>query len=138
MEYAVFRLVNRERKSRGLAPYKWNESLARAARYHAADMADGEYFNHDSHDRVNAGGRVILQRVGTTERRVRKFWPGYSGENIAQGQPDANTVMRSWMSSPGHRSNILSSSSTAIGVGFVHGIWVQNFGRDLPKERDAG
>lgn len=137
MEYEVFRMVNRERKSRGLAPYKWNENLARAARYHAADMVDGEYFNHDSHDRVRTGGQVALQRVGTTERRVRKFWDGYSGENIALGQRDAVTVMRSWMSSTGHRSNILSASSTAIGVGFVHGVWVQNFGRNLPKTAET-
>lgn len=137
MEHDVFLLVNRERKARQLAPYKWNENLARAARYHAADMVDGEYFNHDTHDRVKVEGRSVLRRVGKTERRIRAFWPEYSGENIAQGQPDAKTVMRSWMSSPGHRRNILSDSSTSLGVGFVHGVWVQNFGRDLPKESDA-
>lgn len=133
MEYEVFRLVNRERKSRGLPSYQWNENLARAARYHAADMVDGDYFDHDSYDRAETQGRVVLRKVGKTDQRVRAFWDAYSAENIARGQRDAKTVMRGWMASAGHRRNILCKSSTSIGVGFVHGIWVQNFGRDLPK-----
>ena len=136
MEYEVFRLVNRERKSRGLHPYKWNENLARAARYHAADMVDGDYFDHDSFDRVKSQGRVVLMRIGKSNQRVRPFWDAYSAENIARGPRDANTVMGGWMASSGHRRNILCKSSTSIGVGLVHGIWVQNFGRDLPKSSE--
>ena len=133
MEYEVFRLVNRERTSRGLVPYKWNENLARAARYHAADMVDGDYYGHDSYDRAETQGRVVLRKVGKTDQRVRAFWDAYSAENIARGPRDAKTVMRGWMASAGHRRNILCRSSTSIGVGLVHGLWVQNFGRDLPK-----
>lgn len=133
MEHEVFRLVNAERKSRGLPPFKWNENLARAARYHAADMVDGDYFKHDSFDRVGTEGRVVLRKIGNAAQRVRAFWDAFSAENIAQGPRDARTVMGGWMASAGHRRNILCKSSTSIGVGFVHGVWVQNFGRDLPK-----
>lgn len=133
MEHKVFRLVNAERRSRGLPPFKWNENLARAARYHAADMVDGEYFEHDSFDRVGTEGRVVLRKIGNAAQRVRAFWNAFSAENIAQGPSDAQTVMRGWMASAGHRRNILCKSSSSIGVGFVHGVWVQNFGRDLPK-----
>jgi len=44
-----------------------------------------------------------------------KFSAG--AENIAYGQNTPQEVMNSWMNSPGHRSNILSSSCTQIGVG---------------------
>jgi uncharacterized protein YkwD len=37
--------------------------------------------------------------------------------------------MKSWMNSSGHRANILRTTNRAIGIGFVDGYWVQNFGR---------
>lgn len=51
-----------------------------------------------------------------------------STENIAKGQSSAEKVMDSWMNSPGHRKNILSSTSNTIGVRLVNSHWVQNFG----------
>lgn len=54
-------------------------------------------------------------------------------ENIAAGQPTAAEVVRGWMDSPGHRSNILDAELTRIGVGHVLGgtygvVWTQVFG----------
>ena len=40
-----------------------------------------------------------------------------AGENIAYGQEDAEQVMKTWLKSPGHRSNILNSSYNRIGCG---------------------
>ena len=40
-----------------------------------------------------------------------------AGENIAYGQSTPEAVVQSWMSSSGHRANILSSSFTTIGIG---------------------
>jgi uncharacterized protein YkwD len=42
------------------------------------------------------------------------------GENIAWNYRDANSVMRGWMKSPGHRANILGKNFTEIGVGVAH------------------
>lgn len=39
------------------------------------------------------------------------------GENIAWGQKTPDEVMNAWMNSSGHRSNILNSKYTKIGVG---------------------
>lgn len=54
-----------------------------------------------------------------------------AGENIAYGQTSPAEVMNSWMKSPGHRANILSSDFNCIGVGHykTDGIdyWVQIF-----------
>ena len=40
-----------------------------------------------------------------------------AAENIASGQRTPEEVMRYWMNSPGHRSNILNSNYNNIGVG---------------------
>ena len=55
------------------------------------------------------------------------------GENIAKGQSGADRVMAAWMSSEGHRANILRESYGSIGVCAlkVNGViyWVQLFGK---------
>ena len=52
-----------------------------------------------------------------------------AGENIAQGQTSAQQVMNAWMNSSGHRANILNSTYTHIGVGYVSDghYWTQMF-----------
>jgi uncharacterized protein YkwD len=59
---------------------------------------------------------------------------GYSGwgENLAQGHATANEVMFGpfgWMSSAGHRANILNGNFTHLGVGYDAdgATWVQVF-----------
>ena len=59
---------------------------------------------------------------------------GYVGENIAAGQRNNTEVMNSWMASPGHRSNILSSNFKKVGVALCYDpnssykyYWVQLF-----------
>jgi uncharacterized protein YkwD len=82
-------------------------------------MLQQDYFSHTSQD-----GRSFSDRVDETP------YEGFpSGENIALGQRDPESVMSSWMSSDGHRNNILSERSTEIGIGYVDGYWVQVFGR---------
>ena len=39
-------------------------------------------------------------------------------ENIAYGQKTEDDVMKTWLRSPGHRKNILSTSVNSIGCGF--------------------
>jgi uncharacterized protein YkwD len=114
----VFRLVNEERSANGLAPYEWNAELALAAQLHAEDMVAQDYFSHDSLD-----GRDFVQRA-----RDAGYDGSPRGENIAAGQRTPEQVMQSWLGSSGHRANILSSSSTEIGVGFHQNHWVQVFG----------
>jgi len=124
-EAEVIRLTNLAREKEGVPALVYSADLTPAARYHANDMREDDYFNHDSHDRKDEG----LVFVCDTFTRIAKFDPAPSAENIAKGQKDAQEVVDAWMNSPGHRKNILSSSSRRIGVGKVGGVWVQNFGR---------
>ena len=124
-EREVLRLTNRERAKKGIRPLVWGEDLARAARYHAADMAYDHYFNHASFDRRE--GRLI--RLGIEFARIRRFDGKGSAENIALTPTDsAEEVVKRWMESPSHRANILNPANLRVGIGFCGGYWVQDFG----------
>lgn len=44
----------------------------------------------------------------------------YAGENIAYGQKNEESVMKTWLWSPGHRRNIMNTKFTHIGCGFAY------------------
>jgi uncharacterized protein YkwD len=120
-ENEVIRLTNVERAKKGCGKVKLNTKLRTAIRGHTQDMANKNYFSHDSQD-----GRSPWDRAKSA---------GYQtpiGENIAKGQRDAAEVMRGWMNSPGHKANILNCDAKAIGVGLSYdggtAIWGQLFG----------
>jgi hypothetical protein len=125
-ESDVVDLVNVEREARGLHPLAHDYSLAAAARDHSEDMGVQNYFSHTSLDGRTPGDRIMAA--------------GYSyssyGENIAAGQSTPESVINSWMSSDGHRANILNPNFCDIGVGYAyvadstyHHYWTQDFGR---------
>ncbi|MGW4564430.1 sigma-70 family RNA polymerase sigma factor [Streptomyces sp. NPDC004561] len=121
----VVALVNKERATAGCGPLTENPQLEKAAQGHSDDMAARHFFDHTNPDGADPGQRI-------TAAGYR--WSTY-GENIAQGQQTADSVMQSWMNSPGHRANILNCSSKDIGVGVHKGTggpwWTQDFGAKL-------
>jgi uncharacterized protein YkwD len=114
----VLDLVNQERADAGVPALRYDPALARAAQAHAADMVAQNYFDHTSLD-----GKDFSDRADAAG------YQGFAtGENIARGQSNAQEVMNSWMTSAGHRKNILSPNSNEIGVGVEQRTWVQVFG----------
>jgi uncharacterized protein YkwD len=131
LEQEVLGLVNAERRSRGLAPLRASASLGDAARLHAREMADGDYFEHDSLERTSRG----LAKACDWAERVRRFAPEahHVAENLAAGAETASEVVSGWMTSPGHRKNILDPGFREAGVGYWPGgregyYWVADFG----------
>jgi uncharacterized protein YkwD len=124
-EARVIELVNEQRAANGLPPMKYNGDLTNAARYHAADMKQDDYFNHQTQDRSNGA----LVRVCNWSERLKKYYTIYNGlaENIASVYDSPESVMEGWMNSSGHRANILGNYRE-IGVGFFDNYWVQDFG----------
>ncbi len=118
-ESEVIRLVNEKRQQNGLKPLTYDWELARVARYKSQDMKDNNYFSHQSP--VYGSPFDMIKNFGITYRSA--------GENIAKGQKTPEAVVNAWMNSPGHRANILNSSYTKIGVGYVASgnIWTQMF-----------
>lgn len=120
METELLTFVNRLRKSRALHPLKFNPSLTLAARYHAADMAYEEYFEHETH---NERYGEDCKEMGTFDR-VRKFLKGSNvlarGENIAAGQRNAQAAYVAWRDSPGHYKNLMDPGAVWIGIGYFY------------------
>lgn len=121
----VMRLINQERADQGLPALTVDLRLVDAARGHSQDMASNGFVGHTGADGSNAGARI--DRAGYS-------W-SYYAENVAAGQPSAASVVEAWMGSSGHRSNILASGATHLGIGYVNQsgteyghYWTVNFG----------
>lgn len=118
-EKEVVRLVNEARRNNGIGELTYNWELSRVARYKSQDMKDNSYFSHTS------------PTYGSPFRMIKSFGISYrtAGENIAKGQASPAAVVNAWMSSPGHRANILNPAFTEIGVGYVADgrYWTQMF-----------
>ncbi len=108
--YKVLELVNRERAAYGLPPLTLDASLTELAMFRAAECAI--YYPTDSnHTRPNG------KPCNTAPGYPTYYW----SENVAAGQHDAEAVMTAWMNSTGHRTNILKTTRTSIGIGaFYH------------------
>lgn len=107
--------VNAERAKYGLSALREDPELTRAACVRA-----NEIVRSFSHTRPNGES---WSSVSTAAR----------GENIAKGHSTVARVMAAWMSSEGHRANILRESFGSIGVCAIDvgGVryWVQLFGK---------
>lgn len=87
--------TNRYRASKGLAPCRWHDGIARIAAEHARQMASGEApFSHD-------GFHARVQAFPISHRSA--------AENLAlnQGVSDvAQAAVDGWIKSPGHEKNL--------------------------------
>lgn len=117
----VLDLVNAERAGAGRAPLLWHDGAGAVGQAHNRDMRDRGFFDHTNPSGQDPGDRISAAGIQTSG------W----GENIARGQPTPTAVMNSWMNSTGHRTNILRTSFTHMGVGVLEGSggpwWTQVF-----------
>jgi uncharacterized protein YkwD len=113
-------LVNSERAKAGCSPLTVNAALTKAAQAHSEDMAAHRNMSHTGSDGSSPGDRIT--RAGYT-------WRTY-GENVAYGYSTPEQAMAGWMSSSGHKANILNCSFKEIGVGLAQpgNYWTQDFG----------
>lgn len=104
-ELTVIEATNQARMRHGLAPLSIDTNLMHAARGHASRMASRNSLVHTS---------------------------AMVAENIAMGHPSGNAAVGGWMTSPGHRQNMLDPRHTRIGVALAHSAggtpyWCQQF-----------
>lgn len=129
-ESDVLRLLN-ERRAEGadcgssgvfgpaaaLAP---DSRLQCAARNHARNMSENDFFDHTDPQGRDAGERIELAGYE---------WSVF-GENIATGQTSPERVVAAWMGSAGHCANIMDPNFTEAGVGNYSGYyWALSLGR---------
>lgn len=125
LEQAVHERINDRRRARGLSTLGFDDALQSIADYHSADMAQKNYFSHDSptgetmedrydafgYDcRVDAGGNRYL----TGAENIYKT--SYSGQYYSV-EEIADNVVNGWMNSTGHRKNIVTSEWNNEGIG---------------------
>jgi uncharacterized protein YkwD len=107
-ERDLFAAVNQARRVQGLPALRWDESLAAAARRHAAVMAEHWQAQHAFEGEPGLSARV--KQAG-----AHFSW---LSENVTQG-PTAEFVHGQFMNSPQHRANVLDRDMNSIGVGVV-------------------
>lgn len=105
-EYYAWNLLNEDRIANGLAALPLDEELCRIARIKSMDMHTNNYFAH------------VSPTYGSAANMLQHFGYAFSGvgENIAHHA----TVLKAqaaFMSSSGHRANILGSQWSKVGIG---------------------
>jgi uncharacterized protein YkwD len=124
LESQVYALTNGERYREQCPGLRLDYALSRAARGHSREMAAYQYMSHTDYNNEDPS-----QRIEDYGYPARFGW----AENVAYGSRTAGQVMYAWMTSPGHRKNILDCRMRAIGVGVARAqdgtlYWTQNFG----------
>ena len=116
--------MNRARADEGLTVLTPDYTLIAAAQRHSEDMAKNRFMEHEASD-----GSTMVSRV--TEAGYD--WASVS-ENLAAGQPNADSVVAAWLRSPMHRANILDGSLKHVGIGYAvaddeyRHYWTADFG----------
>jgi uncharacterized protein YkwD len=128
LEQKIHTLINSERQTEKIRPLVIDEELSKIAREHSQDMAKRGFFDH-----VNPDGKSPRDRV----RMAGYNCPKTVGENIFQNNlysrvqirgnvktyywnsldEIATSTVQGWMSSPGHRQNILQHEYGKTGIG---------------------
>jgi uncharacterized protein YkwD len=125
LDSQVMSLINQHRASLGLGQLVTSPTLTASAVWKARQMAQYGYFSHD--DVAPPVARTAGDRISTCGYHYS--W----GENIAEGFPDAASVVNAWLNSAGHKANIENPSFVATGLGAAQAAngaiyWVQDFG----------
>ena len=105
-EQKLLDLLNQDRRANGLPALALDAELSRIARIKSADMRDQGYFAHESPTYGNAAS--MLAAFGYAFRGV--------GENIAH-HASVEKAEAAFLSSPGHRTNLMGSQWTKVGIG---------------------
>ena len=108
-EQKLLNLLNEDRARNGLPPLTLDPELSRLAQLKSSDMNSNHYFAHESPTYGNAS--QMLSAFGYDYQGV--------GENIAH-HANVEKAEAAFMSSDGHRSNILGSQWDKVGIGIAY------------------
>lgn len=140
LEKRIHSLINQERENAGLPALAWNQALQQIARNHSRKMATQHFFSH-----TDPEGRNFTERYRqggfTCAIKTDRYTTQLGGENIAYNNlysgitwrngrtttswnteaQIADAVVQQWMTSPGHRQNILTPHFRREGIGIAIG-----------------
>lgn len=137
LEQEIHRLVNIERQKHGLSSLEYDDLLANIARDHSNDMNIYGFFDHYNFEGQGPTERAIEVGYPIYKDLGNGWYSESIGENIFQNNlyssvvyyginpvydwktqnEIASSTVDGWMSSSGHRQNILDSSYDKEGIG---------------------
>jgi uncharacterized protein YkwD len=110
----VFKAINHDRASNGLAPLSWCPELANSARQHDLAMAKAGTLAHQLDGEAGLGERENEQGVSWSEAGENI---GYDGSLSVNGALELHQLMMAEQPpDDGHRQNILSQDFDVVGV----------------------
>jgi uncharacterized protein YkwD len=96
----------------------WNNYLLDAAKAHALDMYNNNYFDH-----ISPSGTSPIQRA-----LAAGYAGQYIGENIAREYDNITDVINAWKVSEDHCKAMMDPLYIEMGAYSYNGYWVQEFG----------
>ena len=107
-EQTAGNLLNSDRARYNLSPLVIDPELCRIARIKSQDMRDNQYFAHTS------------PTYGDVRQMLTRFGYSYAAasENIAH-HATIQKAQAAFLSSPGHRQNIMSTRHAKVGIGIA-------------------
>ena len=116
VEDLIFELTNQARRAHGLPPFNRDAELTQAARAFSDDMLVRRFFDHTTPDGVSFDERLADRYRHRVRLMGENIWYA-SGYNPGKIHQVAKEIVDDWMTSPGHRENILEPRFTHLGVG---------------------
>jgi uncharacterized protein YkwD len=118
LETRMLGRLNDVRIRHGLTPLRVSAALSTAAQQHTRDMARHGFCGHES-----ANGASFSRRVSRFYGRSSRWRRWSAGENVLchKKRVTAARAVSTWLASPGHRANVLSSQWREVGVAAVYG-----------------
>lgn len=102
----ILMYVNKYRMEHGLKALQLNASISNEATRHSQDMAT---------HKIPFGHQYFPDRIKRLYRQIKQSRAG--AENVAFNYKDTKELVRQWISSPGHRKNIVGHYNlTGIGI----------------------
>ncbi len=109
-EARLLALINETRARSGVAQVQSVRILRDAAQWFAQDLSR----SNTRLDHVDSQGRRVHHRIYEFGYRSIQR----SGENLAAGYRDPADVLKVWMSSSGHRRNVLDAQFEHVGIAY--------------------
>ncbi|MBD2089205.1 pre-peptidase C-terminal domain-containing protein [Microcoleus sp. FACHB-1515] len=106
--YEIVQRTNAFRESKGLPALAVNTQLTQAAHAYARSLAIDDNWSHTGKDGSSPWDRIKAAGYDFSQ----------AAENLAAGHTTAESAMRGWINSPGHRANMLAYQVQEIGVGY--------------------
>jgi hypothetical protein len=112
--------TNKQRTAKNESSLQLSSLLSDAAQAKAEDMAQQNYWSHDS-----PSGKTPWDFITGANYQY-----GAAGENLAYGFDSSSAVINGWMHSQEHRSNMLDAKFQDVGFGIVQ---ARNFQGNGPE-----